>query len=156
MAGFNSFLYMRSVLAIKHEQHKITKELKRDFETELERIIQQTGSVYSGLVWHANLLHFAFELAPTISVAELMMLVRVNTVIWMNKHGAFSIPFEWQAGFLAFSTNIDLHGRAMAQFIQLELIGEIISAKQTLVELLEEFTDDYNEKHLFEVFEKLD
>ena len=156
MAGFNSFLYIRSVLAIKHEEHKITRELKRSFEAELARIIRQTGSVYSGLVWHANLLHFAFELAPTISVAEMMMLVRVNTVIWMNKQGAFSIPFEWQSGFLAFSIDIELHGRAVAQFIQLELIGEIISAKQTLIELLEECTDDYNEKHLFEVFEKVD
>jgi len=103
-----------------------TKERKRylqnkDFRTEMFRMlsheIAQCGCVSAGVNGHVEHVHLLVGLSRTITVADLMKHVKMETSRWAKKAAHGVGTFQWQAGYGAFSVS---HSRCpeVSQYIR--------------------------------------
>ena len=95
-------------------------------------------------------MHCFLGLKPSISVSELMKIVKAKSSKYINDHSLTAKRFEWKRGFGVFSyrqRDIDM----IFKYIQNQ---EEHHRKQTFrdeyLELLKEFEIEYDEQYIFE------
>jgi len=67
---------------------------------------QRNAVVYGGASDHVHLLA---KLSPTITVSDMLRLIKTNSSKMVNENVRTRIPFQWQAGYAAFSVSESQH-----------------------------------------------
>jgi len=150
MANTYHQIYIQTVFAVKYRQAIISKEWKSELFGVMGNLINDTGCktlIVNGVEDHV---HCFIGLKPSISISELMKIVKAKSSKYINDHHLTANRFEWQEGYGAFSysqSQID----AVYKYI---LNQEAHHKKQTFraeyLGLLELFNIPYDERYIFE------
>jgi putative transposase len=143
-------VYIQAVFAVKYREALITNECKSKILSIIGNLINETGCktiIVNGTEDHV---HCLLGLKPTISVSDLMKIVKGKSSKFINDHQLTKYKFEWQEGYGVFSyskSQID----AVYKYIANQ---EEHHKKQNFKDEYSSFLDKYNVKldkrYLFE------
>jgi putative transposase len=105
MANTYHQVYIQAVFAVKYRAAVLDKEWRANVFSVIGNLINETGCktiLINGVEDHV---HCFFGLKPTISISELMKVVKAKSSKYINDNKLLLNRFEWQEGYGAFSYN---------------------------------------------------
>ncbi|SNR80956.1 IS200/IS605 family transposase [Flavobacterium sp. ov086] len=96
-------VYIQAVFAVKYRGALINNECKSKILSVIGNLINETGCktiIVNGTEDHV---HCLLGLKPTISISELMRIVKGKSSRFINDHQLTKCKFEWQEGYGVFS-----------------------------------------------------
>lgn len=98
----------------------------------------------------ADHVHLLAKLSPMIAISDMLRLIKTNTSKMVNENFKPKHPFEWQAGYGAFSVS-ESRNEAVRKYI---LNQEEHHRKRTLeeefIELLQKHNIEYDQRYVFD------
>ena len=150
MANTYHQIYIQAVFAVKYREALITIENKSKILGIIGNLINETGCktiIVNGTEDHV---HCFFALKPTVSISDLMKIVKGKSSKYINDQQLTNHKFEWQEGYGAFSYS-QSHIDAVYKYIANQ---EEHHKKQNFIteysSLLDKFNITSDKKHLFE------
>jgi putative transposase len=150
MANSYTQMYIQAVFAVKYRDSVIDKAWKNELNSNIGQLITECSCksmLVNGVEDH---IHCLIGLKSTISVSDLMQIVKGRSSKWINDNKLTKTRFEWQSGYGAF-TYTKSHVDKVYKYIQNQ---EIRHQKQTFrdeyIDMLNKFEVDYDEKYIFE------
>ncbi|MFH7011714.1 IS200/IS605 family transposase [Flavobacterium sp. FlaQc-52] len=150
MANTYHQIYIQVVFAVKYRRAVIEEEWRPKLFSVIGNLINESGCktiIINGVEDH---IHCFFGLNPTISISELMKVVKAKSSKYINDHKLTKSRFEWQRGYGAFSysqSQID----SVYKYVQNQKEHH---KKQTFnkeyLAYLNKFKIQYDEKYIFE------
>jgi putative transposase len=143
-------VYIQTVFAVKYREAVITEENKSEILGVIGNLINETGCktiIVNGVEDHV---HCLLGLKPTVSISELMRIVKGKSSKYINDHNLTSSKFEWQEGYGVFSYS-QSHIDAVYKYIaNQEKHHKMESLKDEYLSFLEKFKVSFDEKYIFE------
>jgi len=103
MANTYTKLNIHAIFAVKFRQAIIPKHISEQLYSYMAGIIKSEKQFPIKINGMPDHVHLAFSIKPTISVSDLIRVVKTNSSRWMNQQGILEHEFAWQRGFGAFS-----------------------------------------------------
>lgn len=149
MANTYHQVYIQVVFAVKYRKAVIQKSWKTDLFSVMGQLINETGCktiIVNGVEDHV---HCFIGLKPSISISELMKVVKGRSSKYINDHQLTNRRFEWQEGYGVFSYSKS-HVKNVYRYIEnQEKHHEKRSFNEEYLKFLEKFQVPYDERHLF-------
>ncbi|QDW19397.1 IS200/IS605 family transposase [Flavobacterium sp. KBS0721] len=143
-------VYIQAVFAVKYREAIITSDCKSKILSVIGNLINETGCktlIVDGTEDHV---HCLFSLKPTISISELMKIVKGKSSKFINDHQLTKHKFEWQEGYGAFSYSKS-HIDAVYKYIaNQEEHHKNQNFKDEYISFLNKFNVKFDEKYIFE------
>ena len=143
-------VYIQAVFAVKYREAIITSDCKSKILSVIGNLINETGCktlIVNGTEDHV---HCLLSLKPTISISELMKIVKGKSSKFINDHQLTKHKFEWQEGYGAFSYSKS-HIDAVYKYIaNQEEHHKKQNFKDEYISLLNKFNVKFDEKYVFE------
>jgi len=133
-------VYIQVVFAVKYREALITNECKPKILSVIGNLINETGCktiIVNGIEDHV---HCLLALKPTVSISDLMKVVKGKSSKFINDHQLTKHRFEWQEGYGAFSYSKS-HIDAVYKYIANQ---EEHHKKQNFKDEYSSFLDKYN------------
>ena len=150
MANSYHQIYLQTVFAVKYRNTVLEKSWQPKLQGVIGNLINETGCktiIVNGVEDH---MHCFLGLRPSVSVSELMKIVKAKSSKYINDHNLTGERFEWQEGYGVFSyrqRDVDI----IYKYIQNQ---EEHHSKQTFREeylgFLKEFEIGYDEQYIFQ------
>ena len=147
-------LYIHAVFAVKNRECVISKSWKNDLYKYITGIVQNNGNkmlVINGVNDH---IHLFFGINPNQSLSDLMKDVKANSSKWINDNKFVMGRFSWQTGYGAFSYSHSQLDNVIQYINKQEEHHQKRSFREEYLELLNKFDVDFEDKYLFDFFEK--
>ena len=142
-------IYIQAVFAVKYRQALITNECKTKIFGVIGNLINETGCktiIVNGVEDHV---HCLIGLRPTVSVSELMKVVKGKSSKYINDHQLTKYKFEWQEGYGVFSYS-QSHIDAVYKYIaNQEEHHKKQNFKDEYLSFLDKFNIKFDEKQIF-------
>ncbi len=154
MPGTYSQLYIQIVFAVKGRQNLIAKEWRDELHKYISGIITGKGQksiIVNGVADH---IHCFVGLKPSMSISDLVRDIKNNSSKYVNENGWVNGKFRWQEGFGSFSYSHSHIENVYRYILNQEQHHKKKTFKQEYLEFLEKFRIEYNEKYLFEWYDK--
>jgi putative transposase len=103
MANTYHKVYIQAIFAVKNREALITNDCQSKIFSVIGNLINETGCktiIVNGVEDHV---HCLLSLKPTISISELMRIVKGKSSRFINEHKLTNYKFEWQEGYGVFS-----------------------------------------------------
>lgn len=143
-------VYIQAVFAVKYREAVITNECKSKILSVIGNLINETGCktlIVNGTEDHV---HCLLTLKPTISISELMKVVKGKSSKFINDHQLTKHKFEWQEGYCVFSYSKS-HIDAVYKYIaNQEEHHKKQNFKDEYISFLNKFNVKFDEKYIFE------
>ncbi|MEG0849128.1 MAG: IS200/IS605 family transposase [Flavobacterium sp.] len=143
-------VYIQAVFAVKYREALITVECKSKILGVIGNLINGTGCktiIVNGTEDHV---HCFFGLKPTVSISELMKIVKGKSSKYINDNQLTISRFEWQEGYGAFSYS-QSHIDAVYKYIKnQEEHHKKQNFKDEYFSFLEKFNVKFEQKHVFQ------
>jgi putative transposase len=143
-------VYIQAVFAVKYRDAVIEKEWKSELLSVIGNLINETGCktiIVNGTEDHV---HCFLGLKPTISISELMKIVKGRSSKYINDHNLTKSRFEWQEGYGVFSYS-QSHIDAVYKYIEnQEKHHKTQNFKDEYLSFLDKFKITFEEKYVFE------
>jgi putative transposase len=150
MANTYHQIYIQVVFAVKHREAVITKEWRSKLFGVIGNLINETGCktiIVDGVEDHV---HCLLGLKPTVSISELMKIVKGKSSKFINDHQLTRHKFEWQEGYGVFSYSKS-HIDAVYKYIaNQEEHHKKQNFKDEYLSILNKFNVKFDEKYIFE------
>lgn len=150
MANTYHQVYIQAVFAVKYRAAVLDKEWRSDVFGVIGNLINETGCktiIVNGIEDHV---HCFFGLKPSVSLSEIMKVVKAKSSKYINDNKLLLNRFEWQEGYGAFSysrTQID----SVFNYIKNQETHHAKSTfKEEYIAILEKFEIPYDERYIFE------
>lgn len=142
-------VYIQAVFAVKYREAIITNECKSKIFSVIGNLINETGCktiIVNGVEDHV---HCLLGLKPTVSISELMKVVKGKSSKYINDHQLTKDRFEWQEGYGVFSYS-QSHIDAVYKYIaNQEEHHKKQNFKDEYLSFLNKFNVRFDEKHVF-------
>lgn len=143
-------VYIQAVFAVKYREAVITNECKSKILSVIGNLINETGCktlIVNGTEDH---IHCLLTLKPTISVSDLMKVVKGKSSKFINDHQLTKHKFEWQEGYGVFSYSKS-HIDAVYKYIaNQEEHHKKQNFKDEYISFLNKFNVKFDERYIFE------
>ena len=143
-------VYIQAVFAVKYREAVIINECKSKILSVIGNLINETGCktlIVNGTEDHV---HCLLTLKPTISISELMKVVKGKSSKFINDHQLTKHKFEWQEGYGVFSYSKS-HIDAVYKYIaNQEEHHKKQNFKDEYISFLNKFNVKFDEKYIFE------
>ncbi len=150
MANTYHQVYIQAVFAVKYRAAVLDKEWRSDVFGVIGNLINETGCktiIVNGIEDHV---HCFFGLKPSVSISEIMKVVKAKSSKYINDNKLMLNRFEWQEGYGAFSysrTQID----SVFNYIKNQETHHAKSTfKEEYIAILKKFEIPYDERYIFE------
>ena len=150
MANTYHQVYIQAVFAVKYRAAVLDKKWRANVFGVIGNLINETGCktiIVNGVEDHV---HCFFSLKPTVSISELMKVVKAKSSKYINDNRFLLNRFEWQGGYGVFSYSQN-QVNTIFNYIKNQ---EKHHAKSTFQEeylgILEQFEIPYDERYIFE------
>jgi len=150
MANTYHQVYIQAIFAVKNREALITNDHKSKILSVIGNLINETGCktiVVNGVEDHV---HCLLALKPTISISELMRIVKGKSSRFINEHQLTKHKFEWQEGYGVFSYSKS-HIDAVYKYIaNQEEHHKKQNFKDEYLSFLDKYNVKYDERYVFE------
>lgn len=150
MANSYTQMYIQAVFAVKYRNSVIEKLWKNQLYSSIGQLITECNCksmIINGVEYHV---HCLIGLKPTISVSDLMQVVKVRSSKWINDNNLTAERFEWQSGYGAFTYAQSAVDKVYKYFQNQEVHHQKKTFRNEYLEMLKKFEVEYNEKYIFE------
>ena len=143
-------IYIQAVFAVKYREALINDGSKSKIFSVIGNLINETGCktiIVNGTEDHV---HCLLALKPTISVSELMRIVKGKSSRYINEHQLTKHKFEWQEGYGVFTyskSHLDIVYKYIANQ---EEHHKKQNFKDEYVSFLNKYNVKYDERYVFE------
>ena len=143
-------IYIQAVFAVKYREASITDECKSKIFSVIGNLINETGCktlIVNGVEDHV---HCLLGLKPTISISELMRIIKGKSSRFINENQLTKHKFEWQEGYGVFSYSKS-HLDAVYKYIaNQEEHHKKQNFKDEYLSFLHKYNVKYDERYVFE------
>lgn len=150
MANTYHQIYIQAIFAVKYREALITNEYKSKIFSVIGNLINETGCktiIVNGVEDHV---HCFLTLKPTVSISELMKIIKGKSSKYINDHNLTKSKFEWQEGYGVFSYSRS-HIDAVYKYIaNQEKHHKNQSFNEEYLTFLDRFQISFDKKHVFE------
>lgn len=150
MANTYQQVYIQAVFAVKYRAAVLDKEWRANVFSVIGNLINETGCktiIVNGVEDHV---HCFFGLKPTVSISELMKVVKAKSSKYINDNLLLLNRFEWQEGYGAFSYSHTQVGTIFNYIKNQEKHHAKATFHEEYQATLEDFAVPFEEKYLFE------
>jgi putative transposase len=150
MANTYHQVYIQAVFAVKYRAAVLDKEWRANVFGVIGNLINETGCktiIVNGVEDHV---HCFFGLKPTVSISELMKVVKAKSSKYINDNRFLLNRFEWQEGYGVFSYSHKQLDVVYKYIKNQETHHSKTTFKEEFLAVLEKFEIPYEEKYLFE------
>jgi REP element-mobilizing transposase RayT len=149
MANTYHQIYIQTVFAVKYRNAVIESEWKDQLHAVIGNLINEKKCktmIVNGVADHV---HCFFGLHPSVSVSELMKIVKAKSSKYINDKKLTKRRFEWQRGYGAFSYS-QSHIDKVYKYIQnQEEHHKKVTFRDEYLDLLNKFNIPYDEQYIF-------
>ena len=150
MANTYHQIYIQVVFAVKYREAIIAEEWKSNLLGVIGNLINESGCktiIINGVEDH---IHCLLSLKPTISISELMKIVKAKSSKYINDHQLTKSKFTWQEGYGAFSYS-QSHIDSVYKYIENQKEHhKKQNFNEEYMSFLNKFNVQYEEKYTFE------
>ncbi len=144
-----SQVHIHVVFAVKYREALIEPSWRERLYQYIAAVINNKGHKTLAIGGTKNHIHILFGLRPHQSISSLMLMVKRDSSVWINKEHLTPKVFQWQSGFGAFTySKSQLPG-----VIQYIVNQEQHHAKQTFrdeyIDILKKNKVDFDERYIF-------
>ncbi|MEO8237425.1 MAG: IS200/IS605 family transposase [Flavobacterium sp.] len=150
MANTYHQVYIQVVFAVKYREAIIAEEWKSELLGVIGNLINESGCktiIINGVEDH---IHCLLGLKPTISISELMKIVKAKSSKYINDHRLTNSRFEWQEGYGAFSYGQSQIDAVYKYIANQEEHHKKQNFKEEYLQFLEKFKISFDEKYVFD------
>ncbi len=154
MPGTFSQIYIQIVFAVKGRENLIANSWKNELHKYIAGIIKGKGQkpiIVNGMPDH---IHIFVGLKPVMAISDLVRDIKNNTSNFVKEHNFVRGKFAWQEGYGAFSYSQSHIGNVYDYILNQEKHHQKKTFKEEYVDFLKKFEIEYDEKYLFEWYDK--
>ncbi len=148
-------LYIQFVFAVKWRESLIQTAWKDELYKYITGIVQNNKSKMLAINGMSDHIHIFIGYKPSVPIPNLIKDIKVASSLWINERKLAIGKFNWQEGYGAFSYRLrDID--EICKYIQnQELHHHKKTFREEYIELLKDFSVEYEEKYLFEFFDNV-
>jgi REP element-mobilizing transposase RayT len=150
MANTYHQVYIQAVFAVKYRAAVLDKEWRASVFSVIGNLINETGCktiIVNGVEDHV---HCFFGLKPTVSISELMKIVKAKSSKYINDNRFLLNRFEWQEGYGVFSYSHKQLDVVYNYIKNQEKHHRDTTFQEEYLSTLKNFNIQYNESYVFE------
>jgi putative transposase len=148
-------LYIQFVFAVKHRQALIDSTWKDELYKYITGIIQNKGNKMLAINGMPDHIHIFIGYDPKILIPDLVKDIKLASNEWINERQLAKQRFGWQEGYGAFSYSRSQIHDVCTYIENQELHHKSKNFKEEYVSFLKAFEIAYEDKYLFEFFDKI-
>ncbi len=145
-----STVLLHVVFSTKNREKTIPEHLRGALHAYLAGICRARGSEAFRVGGTEDHVHIACTLPRTLTMAKLVEEIKKPSSIWMKQQEGGPRHFSWQAGYGIFSLGQSQSPTLIRYIDNPEEHHRTKSFKEELLELLEKYGVEYDEKHLWD------
>lgn len=147
-------LYIQFVFAVKWRESLIQSSWKDELYKYITGIVQNNKSKMLAINGMPDHIHIFVGYKPSVSIPDLIKDIKIASSLWINERKLANEKFNWQEGYGAFSYRLrDID--EICKYIQnQELHHHKKTFREEYIELLKDFSIEYEDKYLFEFFDE--
>ena len=154
MANTYTQIYIQYVFSVKNRETMILPEYNEKLQKYISGIIANRKSKILAINNMPDHIHILISQHPSISISKMAQKIKNNSSKMINDEKWFSHKFGWQTGYGAFS-----YGKTQTKAVKEYIFNQQEHHKQhtfkeEYLKLLEIFEIDFDEKYVFEFFDK--
>jgi len=153
MANTFSQIYLQFVFTVKNRQSLIPKEHKEELHKYITGLVRNRNAKMLAVHCMPDHVHLFVGFRPTISIADFMKEIKVETNEFINGKRWVNKKFSWQEGYGVFSYSHSQIDRVIKYIMNQEKRHQKKTFQQEYHEFLEKFQVPFEEKYLFEFFD---
>lgn len=150
MAQSLSKVLLHIVFSTKNRQKTIPKHLRAKLHAYLAGVCRSKGSEAYRVGGTDDHVHIACTLPRTLTMAKLVEEIKKPSSLWMKQQEGGTGQFSWQAGYGIFSLGQSQLPALLRYIDNQEEHHRTKSFKEELLELLEKYGVEYDEKYLWD------
>ncbi|MGK2864358.1 MAG: IS200/IS605 family transposase [Chitinophagaceae bacterium] len=154
MPGTFSQIYIQIVFAVKGRENLIANSWKTELHKYIAGIIKGKGQkpiIVNGMPDH---IHVFVGLKPVMAISDLVRDIKNNATNFVNDQHFVKGKFAWQESYGAFSYSHSHIERVYNYILNQEKHHQEKTFKQEYTDFLKNFEIEYDEKYLFEWYDK--
>lgn len=147
-------LYIQFVFAVKWRESLIQSSWKDELYKYITGIVQNNKSKMLAINGMPDHIHIFVGYKPSVPIPDLIKDIKIASSLWINERKLANEKFNWQEGYGAFSYRLrDID--EICKYIQnQELHHHKKTFREEYIELLKDFSIEYEDKYLFEFFDE--
>jgi putative transposase len=145
-----SQIYIQIVFAVRGRENLIQKPFKDELYKFITGIIRNDGQKLLCINGMPDHLHVFVGMNPDISISNLTQDIKANSSRFINGKKWIKGKFSWQEGFGAFSYSHSHIDPVIKYIFNQEKHHKNKTFKEEILEILQKFVVEFNEKYLFE------
>jgi putative transposase len=153
MANTYSQIYLQYVFAVKGRESLISKHNKEELHKYTTGLVHNRNAKLLAVHCMPDHTHLFVGFRPTLSIAEFIKEIKVETNEFINTKGWIRGKFAWQEGYGVFSYSRTQIDTVIKYILNQEAHHQKKSFKEEYIDLLKEFNVSYDEKYLFNFYE---
>jgi putative transposase len=147
-------LYIQFVFAVKWRESLILPQWKDELYKYITGIVQNNKSKMLAINGMADHIHIFVGYKPSVSIPDLIKDIKVASSLWINEKKFTPGKFNWQEGYGAFSYHLSDIDEICKYIRNQELHHHKKTFREEYIELLKDFSVEYDDKYLFEFFDE--
>lgn len=145
-----AMVLLHVVFSTKNREKTIVKSLRAELHAYLAGICRAKGSQAYRVGGTSDHVHIACTLPRTLTMAKLVEEIKKPSSSWMKQQSSGSPHFAWQAGYGIFSLGQSQLPVLIKYIDNQEEHHRTKSFKEELLEFLEKYGVEYDEKYLWD------
>lgn len=156
MANTYTQIYIQIVFAVKNRENLIVEPLRDELQKYFTGVIQNMGHKVLAIYCMPDHTHILVRFSPDCNFSEFVKSIKSATTRFINDRGWFRGRFAWQKGFGAFS-----YANSQVEHVVRYILNQPEHHKKNTfrdeyLAFLTKFQISFDEKYLFDFFEKSD
>ncbi|MGN6248997.1 MAG: IS200/IS605 family transposase [Ginsengibacter sp.] len=150
MANTYSQVYVQLVFAVKYRNAVIEKKWSKQLYAVMGNLINETNCktiIVNGMADH---IHCFVGLKPSVSISDLMKIVKSKSSKFINDHHLTQQRFEWQEGYGAFSYSQTQIPAVFKYIENQESHHKNRTFRDEYLDFLEKYNIDYDERYILQ------
>jgi REP element-mobilizing transposase RayT len=153
MANTFSQIYLQFVFAVKNRQNLISQNNKEELHKYITALVQNRKAKLLAIHCMPDHIHIFVGFKPTISIADFVKEIKVESNEFINSKNWIKGMFSWQEGYGVFSYSQSHVDAVIKYILSQETHHQKKTFKQEYLELLKKFEIQFDEKYLFDFIE---
>ena len=148
-------LYVQLVFAVRNREAALNRNIRKRVFEYMSGIVTEMNHksiIINGVSDHV---HVIIGLNPSKSISDTIHDIKRSTTLFINKEKLSIGKFSWQEGYGGFTYSRSQLDDVYKYILNQEKHHEKITFKQEYIKFLEKFEIDYDEKFLFDFWNKV-
>ncbi|MGD0337601.1 MAG: IS200/IS605 family transposase [Bacteroidota bacterium] len=150
MANTYTQIHIQIVFTVQGKLNLINIKHREEIEKYITGIVQNNGHKLLAIYCMPDHVHIMISYRPNQSLSDLVRDIKANSSRFITEARIVPGKFSWQEGYGAFSYSLNDIDAVIHYIRNQEYHHKRRSFKEEYLELLKEFSIEYDEKYLFE------